>query len=274
VIEGEDPILISQFAELFGGGRQRVERVAIGVDAGAEETGGMGFAAVGGALEDEDGVGSVGTIGGEEPDEAAVPIGIGGQAEEVDEIGEGVGGRLGMRFGEGQFATALVEEETVCDGDTLGTDFPGLAVVVAVDGDGGGVGLGGDAEAGSGVRVDAVDGTIVGESDGGVEGSFGRDGALPSAGIFIEEELAESGVVDGINEAGAIFGATFLGGPGEGVAVGGGEEGEVGAEVPEAVEVVGPFGLGWGAAGWRGDVVHRGVYVAGRRLARNLLVTG
>jgi hypothetical protein len=87
-------------------------------------------------MEDENGVGSMGTIGGEEPDEAAAPIGIGGEAKEAGEIGEGGGGRLWMRFRERQFTAALVEEETVCDRDGLGVDFPGLAVVVAVDGDG------------------------------------------------------------------------------------------------------------------------------------------
>jgi hypothetical protein len=106
--------------------------------------------------------------------------------------------------------------------------------------------LGGDAEGGSGVRVDAVDGTIVGESDGGVEGGFGRNRIPIGAGIFMEHELAEPGVMDGKNEAGRIFGAIFLGGLGKGVAVGGGEQGEVGAEVPEAVAVGGLFGFSGG----------------------------
>jgi hypothetical protein len=51
-------------------------------------------------------------------------------------------------------------------------------------------------------------------------------------------------VVDGINEAGGIFGATFLGGLGEGVAVGGGEEREVGAKVQRRSRWWGFLGLG------------------------------
>ena len=92
----------------------------------------------------------------------------------------------------------------------------------------------------------------MGESDGGVEGGFGRDGSLPGAGIFIDQELAEAGVVDGVNKGWAIL----VGGLGEGMAVGGGEQGEVAAEIPEAVEVAWLFALGPRRSGNDGDVVH------------------
>ena len=52
-----------------------------GIDDGAEDAGGEGFAGAGGALEDEEGERSGGAEGGEEPGEAAEPGGAGGEVE-------------------------------------------------------------------------------------------------------------------------------------------------------------------------------------------------
>jgi hypothetical protein len=145
----------------------------------------------------------------------------------------------------------------VRNGDAIGADFPSFAVVVAVDCDGisGPVigwraGLGSDAEARSSIRVDEVNGAIVGESDDGVEGGFGRDAAGEVTGILMKQELPKPGVVDGENEALTAL----IGGLGEGVAVGGGKQGDFAAEAPEAVDVVRPFASGLGPGG---TVVHR-----------------
>ena len=76
-----------------------------GIDEGAEDAGGEGFAGAGRALEDEDGMGSVGAEGGEEPGEAAEPVGVGGEVEagaEGLEGGERVAG--GRRDGDGEAA--------------------------------------------------------------------------------------------------------------------------------------------------------------------------
>jgi hypothetical protein len=61
VVEGEDPVEAGEGEELAGGGRKRGEGRKYGIDDGAEDAGGEGFAAARRAAEDEDGIGSAGT---------------------------------------------------------------------------------------------------------------------------------------------------------------------------------------------------------------------
>jgi hypothetical protein len=81
VVEGDHPVGPSGGDELADGRWRRGERGGCGVDEGAEEAGGGGFAGVRGTLQDEDGIGSLGPEGGEEPGEAAEPVGAGREIE-------------------------------------------------------------------------------------------------------------------------------------------------------------------------------------------------
>ena len=81
MVEGEDPVEAGEIEEFAGGRRKLGEGRGGGVDQGAEDAGGDGFAAAGRAAEDEDWVGGIGAERGEEPGEAAEPIGGVGGAE-------------------------------------------------------------------------------------------------------------------------------------------------------------------------------------------------
>jgi hypothetical protein len=91
VVEGEDPVEAGESEEFAGGGRKGGKGRSGGIDQGAEDAAGEGFAAAGRAAEDEDGVGAAGVKGGEKPSEAAEPIGGVGGAE-VEGGAEGVEG--------------------------------------------------------------------------------------------------------------------------------------------------------------------------------------
>jgi hypothetical protein len=90
VVEGEDPVVSGEMEELGGGARGGSEWRGAGVDEGAEDASGVGFARGGGAAEDEDGEGAGGAEGGEEPGEASEPGGgvgeVEGGAESVESV--------------------------------------------------------------------------------------------------------------------------------------------------------------------------------------------
>jgi hypothetical protein len=60
VVKGEDPVEAGEGDEFAGGGRKRGEGRRCGIDHGAEDAGGEGFAAAGRAAEDEDGIRAAG----------------------------------------------------------------------------------------------------------------------------------------------------------------------------------------------------------------------
>jgi len=98
LIEGEDPVVVGEVEELGGGTRGGSEGRGVVIDEGAEDSAGDGFAADGGAAEDEDGIGAFGSEGSEEPGEGAEPgDGVGGA--EVEEGAEAVEGVVVGGFG-------------------------------------------------------------------------------------------------------------------------------------------------------------------------------
>jgi hypothetical protein len=99
VIEGDDPVPAGETGDLARGGGSGGEGSGGGIDQGAEDTGGEGLAGAGRSLEDEDGMGSIGLEGGQQPGEAAAPA-LGGDIEtgaQGFERGERITGRLFRR---------------------------------------------------------------------------------------------------------------------------------------------------------------------------------
>jgi len=131
VIEGENPVMASESAEIADGGGDGGEGRGTGIDDGTEDAGGEGFAGAGGTLEDEDGEGSIGAEGGEEPGEAAEPVGAGRKIETGAEDRQGVGIRRGGGGrGEGESGAGDLEESAGPGGGLPagGRDFDKLAL--------------------------------------------------------------------------------------------------------------------------------------------------
>ena len=94
VVEGEDGVVVGELEEFAGGRRQGEQGRRGGVGEGAEDAGCEGFAAAGGAAQDEDGIWPIGLEGAEEPGEAADPIGA-----EVEDVAQGFEERRLFRIG-------------------------------------------------------------------------------------------------------------------------------------------------------------------------------
>ena len=87
MIEGEDPVVADKIGESAVGGRRSGEGRWGGVDQGAQDTGGKGFAATGWSAQKQDGARAGGVEGGEEPFQAELPtLGIGGKAQQRTEV--------------------------------------------------------------------------------------------------------------------------------------------------------------------------------------------
>ena len=130
VIEGENPVMAGKSEEVLDGGRDGGEGRGAGIDEGPEDAGGEGLAGAGGSLKDEDGERAIGAEGGQEPGEAAEPVGAGRQIETGAEGFEGVGrGRRGHGRGEGESGAGGLEEGIGAGGGLPagGRDFDKLA---------------------------------------------------------------------------------------------------------------------------------------------------
>ena len=97
MVEGEDPVVLGEGEEFADRGRDGGEEGGGGIDEEAKGAGGPSFAGTRRSLKDEGWEGAVGAEGGEEPGEAAEPVGAGGEVEEGAEGGQarlarGVGG--------------------------------------------------------------------------------------------------------------------------------------------------------------------------------------
>src|ERR1019366_8298512 len=215
--------------------------------------GGEGFAAAGRTTEDEDGIGAVCAEGGEEPGEAAEPIG-GTWGAEVEGGAEGLEGGIGCLgvglFGGGEWAGGGggFEGDAFAGGygPALGGDFDELAFGVG-EGEEDFFGSGGDAAA-----VDAVgdaDMAALGIAGGlgfevmedGAEGVGGGDGVVEGEAL-VEDPLTEGAGANGKGEM-----AAGLGGNGdEGASAEGSEGGAALGDGEEGVEAGWAAGVGWG----------------------------
>jgi hypothetical protein len=92
VVEGEDPVVACEGLEIADRGGSGTKGGGAGVDQGAENAGGEGLARGGRTLKDEDGERSIGAKGGEQPGEAAEPVGAAGEVEAGTEGCQGIAG--------------------------------------------------------------------------------------------------------------------------------------------------------------------------------------
>ena len=135
VVEGEEPVVAGHREQLAGTVGERGEGCGSGIDEVAEEAGGEGFAGAGRALDDQEGAGTEGAEGGEEPSEAAEPAGARREVEAGTKGVQGRGGAIGVvgRDREFEGGAAGFEEGVFAGGDdpAVGRDFDELAFFVS-----------------------------------------------------------------------------------------------------------------------------------------------
>lgn len=204
MVEGENPVVAGESEEVAGGGRDGIEGRGAGVDDGTKEAGGEGFAGAWGTLEDEDGEGAIGVEGGEEPGEAAEPVGAGGEVETGAEGIERVGGcRRGGGSGKGESGSGGLEESVGAGGGLPagGRDFDELALGIGeveedLGGDGAVAAASDATEDGEALVLFALAGLGFEEIEDGMEGAGGGDGGV--LGVEpMEEPLAVGAGADG-----------------------------------------------------------------------------
>ena len=203
MVEGENPVLAGESAEVAEGGGDGGEGRRAGIDEGSEDAGGEGFAGAGRSLEDEDGEGAIGAEGGEEPGEAAEPIGAGGKIETGAESFEGAGDRGGGGRGNGEGGAGGLEESAGAGGGgpASGRDFDKLAFGIGeVEEDLGGqeaAATGSDATPdGEALVLAVVVGLRFQVIEDGVEGAGGWQRVVKGE-EFMEEPVAVGGGADG-----------------------------------------------------------------------------
>jgi hypothetical protein len=240
VVKGEHPVTAGDPDEFADGSGRRSERSAGGIDQSAEDAGSDRFAGAGRALEDEDGIGSEGTEGGQQPGEAAEPIGAVGQVEAgaqgFERVAGGGEGRGHGRGARGRFEGHLVVGD---DGPALRGDVHHVALGTGeVDEDGvGDEGLAAGADP---------------EGDGDPPGAGFADGA----GLELVEDGAEGLRIGGVAvldlvlaeepvaEGGGAEGDALIGELGEGAVFAGSEEGDAFSELHEYGGLARGFGHG------------------------------
>ena len=203
VVEGEDPVVAGEGLEIADGGGSGRKGRGAGVDEGAENAGGEGLARGGRTLEDEDGEWPIGAKGGEQPGEAAEPIGAAGKVEAGAEGFERIA-RAGHGNGEGCGGAGGLEE---C------------------------IGLGGDAPAAGGdfdeltLGVGEVEEDLFGEESGAAGADTAEDGETRVVAVLagLGLEVIEDGV-EGVGGGKSVVLAVEL--IEEPIAVGAGADGE------------------------------------------------
>jgi hypothetical protein len=220
-------------------------------------------------LEDEDGEGAIGAEGGEEPGEAAEPVGAGRKIETGAEDRQGVGiRRRGGGRGEGESGAGDLEESAGAGGGLPagGRDFDKLAF---------GIGEVEEDAIGHTAATAASDATPDGEAlvlvvmiglgfqviENSVESAGGRK-RIVLGEEFVEEPLAVGAGADGEDEETGGGGGIEAN---EGLSVGGGERGAAasdGDEGSEGVWQMGPPDSGiageeWGRGGGSPEVIEK-----------------
>jgi hypothetical protein len=175
-------------------------------------------------------VGTIGAEGGEEPDEAAQPIGAAGKIEagaEDFERGEGIG--LGFEGqGRGEIPERRLEAEiaAVFDGPAFGDDGDTVAGGVGeIDEESVGTGrvvAGADAEEDLGAEgIEVVEGAGFEEVEDVAEGVRGGE-RVAEGEVLVEEPVAEGGGAEGDGLEGVEVGEARE--EGEGTVIGGGKD--------------------------------------------------